>query len=116
MHTNAISSDPLHKRLSAVPVSAWEEGIPTLDLVLRETLRLTMNGTVLRRNIWEDLSITNKRLPKGDFLAYPLSDAHLNPDIYDDPHVFDPTRFLPGREENKKQNYGYVAWGAGESS
>jgi len=112
-HTNTISTDPLHKRLSAIPVSAWEEGMPTLELVLRETLRLTMNGTALRRNIFQDLNITNKRLPKGDFLAYSLSDAHLNPDIYDSPHDFDPTRFLPGREENKKQNYGYIAWGAG---
>ena len=113
-YTNT-SSGPLHKRLSAIPVSAWEEGMPTLDLVLRESLRLAMNGTVLRRNIFEDLSIMNKRLPKGDFLAYPLSDAHLNPDIYDTPDVFDPTRFLPGREVNKKQEYVYVAWGAGKS-
>ena len=114
-HTNTTSSDPLHKRLSAIPVSAWEEGMPTLDLALRESLRLTINVTALRRNIFEDLNIMNKRVPKGDFLAYPISDAHLNPDIYDTPHAFDPTRFLPGREEDKKQEYGYVAWGAGKS-
>jgi len=89
--------------------------MPTLDLVLRESLRLTMNGAAIRRNLFGDLSITNKPLLKGDFLAYPFSDAHLNPDIYDAPNVFDPMRFLPGREEDKKQNYGYLAWGAGKS-
>jgi len=89
--------------------------MPTLDLVLRESLRLTMNGAAIRRNLLQDLDIMNKRLPKGDFLTYSFSDAHLNPDIYDAPNVFDPMRFLPGREEDKKQNYGYLAWGAGKS-
>jgi len=88
--------------------------MPSLDLVIRETLRLTMNGTLLRRNILEDLEIMSKRLPKGHFLAYPLSDAHLNPDIYENPTEFDPTRFMPGREEDKRQTYAYLGWGAGK--
>lgn len=113
-HTDITSSDPLHKRLSVIPVSAWEEGMPSLDLVIRETLRLTMNGALLRRNILEDLEITGKRLPKGHFLAYPLSDAHLNPDIYKNPTEFDPTRFMPGREEDKRQTYAYLGWGTGK--
>ena len=88
--------------------------MPSLDLVIRETLRLTMNGALLRRNVLEDLEITGKRLPKGHFLAYPLSDAHLNPDIYKNPTEFDPTRFMPGREEDKRQTYAYLGWGTGK--
>ena len=114
-HTNTISSDPLHKRLSAIPVSAWEEGMPVLDLIIRETLRLTMNATFLRRNVLEDITIGNKRLPRGHFLAYQVADAHLNPDIYDNPTQFDPSRYLPGREEHKKQAHAYLGWGSGES-
>ena len=114
-YTNAPSSDPLHERLSAIPVSAWEDAMPTLDLVIRETIRLTINGAFLRRNINDDLHIVNKRLPKGHFMAYTAADAHLNPDIYDNPTEFDPARFLPGREEHKRQTHAYLGWGAGET-
>jgi cytochrome P450 len=103
----------LHKRLAAIPVSAWEEEMPTLDLVLRETLRLTMNGTMLRRNLIEEFSVANKKIRQGAFVVYPVSDAHMNPDIYTDPMQFDPTRFIPGREEDKKQAHAYIGWGSG---
>ena len=36
----------------------------------------------------------------------------MNPDIYPDPQKFDPSRYLPGREEDKKQFYGWAGWGA----
>lgn len=88
--------------------------MPTLDLVLRETLRLTMNGTMLRRNLIEEISVANKKIRQGAFVAYPVSDAHLNPAIYTDPTQFDPTRFMLGREEDKKQSHAYVGWGSGK--
>ncbi|RDB26903.1 Sterol 14-demethylase [Hypsizygus marmoreus] len=113
MHTNTTSSDPLHKRLSAIPVSAWEEEMPAMDTVIRETIRIVMNGAALRRNVIDDLHLGGKAVPKGNFMAYQLTDAHLNPEIYTDPTEFDPTRFAPGREEDKKQTYAYLGWGAG---
>jgi sterol 14-demethylase len=43
-----------------------------------------------------------------------MSDVHMNPDIYPDPPTFDPERYKPGREEDKREHYGYLGWGAGE--
>jgi sterol 14-demethylase len=40
-------------------------------------------------------------VPNGGILAYSLSDAHMNPNIYTDPKTFDPEPFSPGREEDK---------------
>lgn len=88
--------------------------MPALDLVLRETLRLTLSPTALRRNFQDDLEIDGKRIPVGNFVAYTLGDAHRNPDIYTNPAEFDPTRFDPGREEDKKQTYAYLGWGGGK--
>ena len=48
------------------------------------------------------------------FLLYNMSDVHMNPDIYPDPTTFDPERYKPGREEDKREHYGYLGWGAGE--
>jgi cytochrome P450 len=113
------SSDPLHKRLSAIPISVWEDEMPTLDLVLRETLRLVVNGTALRRSLpgggGENLKMPGVgEVPSGGFLAYSVSDAHMNPSIYTDPGMFDPERFTPGREEDKREPYSFLGWGAGE--
>ncbi|KAF8069204.1 cytochrome P450 [Lyophyllum atratum] len=114
-HTNSSSSEPLHKRLAAIPISVWEDEMPVMDLVIRETIRLVLNGTALRRNVIDDMHVagTGKTIPKGNFVAYPISDAHLNPNIYTDATEFDPSRFQPGREEDKKQTFAYLGWGAG---
>lgn len=115
-HTD--SSEPLHKRFSALPVSVWEENMPTLDAALRETLRLTLNGLALRRNTLREGTLNipggGGEVSKGAFLAYDMSDAHLNPDIYTDPGTFDPERFYPGREEDKRDPYGFLSWGTNE--
>jgi cytochrome P450 len=93
--------------------------MPTLDLALRETIRLVVNLTALRRNIpggGGSISIPGGvgEVPNGGFLAYSISDAHLNPNIYTDPGTFDPERFNPGREEDKREPYAFLGWGAGE--
>ena len=78
--------------------------MPTLDAVLRETLRLTLNGLALRRNTLREGTLNipggGGEVSKGAFLAYDISDAHLNPDTYTDPGTFDPERFYRGREED----------------
>jgi sterol 14-demethylase len=112
-HTNA--SDPLHKRLSAVPISVWEDETPSIDLVLRETMRIVLGGTVLRRNLAgsESLKMPDGEVGSGVFMAYSLTDAHMNPNVYTNPEVFDPERFAPGREEDKRETYAFLGWGAG---
>jgi sterol 14-demethylase len=106
-------SDPLHKRLAAIPVSAWEDEMPVFDAVTRETLRLALNGTALRRNLLDSVDMAGGTVEKGDFIAYSLADVHLNPEIYNNPNTFDPARFGPGREEDKKGTFSYLGWGAG---
>ncbi|KAJ3812198.1 cytochrome P450 [Lentinula aff. lateritia] len=106
-------SKPLHSRLSEVPLEAWEESLPTLDLVISETFRLVMNQTVLRRNIGEDVEIPGGQghVPSGAFVAYSNADAHLEPEIYDDPWSFKPDRFEHGKQ--KVLSNDFLGWGAG---
>ncbi|KDR74009.1 hypothetical protein GALMADRAFT_71675 [Galerina marginata CBS 339.88] len=112
-HTNTLSSDPLHKRLAAIPISVWEDEMPVLETVIRETIRLILTGAALRRNVLEELTVAGGLIQKGDFVAYSVADAHLNPEIYTQPNEFDPARFGPGREEDKKGTFSYLGWGAG---
>jgi len=112
-HTDTLSTEPLHKRLAAIPMQAWEEKMPVLDAIIRETLRVIGTGTLLRRNIIKDMDIDGATIEKGDFLAYSVADVHHNPEIYPDPSRFDPGRFDVGREEDKKVPLAFLGWGVG---
>ena len=115
-HSHNLSSDHLHKQLASIPLQAWEEETPVLDLIIRETLRLTMTGAPSRRIVYGDLQIGGLTVKMGDFVVYSQADAHLDPEIYANPLKFDPERYLPGREEDRKQANAYLAWGAGNYS
>jgi sterol 14-demethylase len=114
-HTTNTSDEPLHKRLAAINISTWEDEMPALDIVIRETLRLNLTGLSIRRNLAEDVTFSGGLIKHGDFVSYSLADVHLNPEIYSQPYEFDPTRYSPGREEDKKGTFAYLAWGAGAS-
>ena len=115
-HTTNSSNEPLHQRLASIKVSAWEEEMPVLELIIRETLRISISGLSLRRNLLEDMTLSGGLVKTGDFVAYPLADVHLDPEIYSQPNEFDPDRYTPGREEDKKGTFSYLAWGAGALS
>ena len=105
--------DPLHSRLSTIPLDAWEEELPSLDVIIRETLRISGSGTFLRRNIEKDIQVGEATIRRGDFLAYSSAEVNHNPDIYTNPMTFDPDRYGPDREEDRKEAFGYLSWGAG---
>ncbi|KAF7984627.1 hypothetical protein HWV62_12849 [Athelia sp. TMB] len=109
-HTDTTSTLPLHQRLSAIPISAWEDEMPVLELVTRETLRISNNGTLLRRNIVEDIAVAGKTLPRGAFMAYQMGDVHLNAAYYPEPLKWDPARFAGGSAQNASP---YIGWGTG---
>lgn len=70
---------------------------------------------MLRRNLAgsESVKMPEGEVGSGVFVAYSLTDAHMNPNVYTDPDVFDPERFAPGREEDKREPYAFLGWGAG---
>ena len=118
--------------LSDLPPNAWEEEMPVMEAVIRETIRILLTGAALRRNIMGDLNIDGKVVERGAFMAYPVSSLHFDDSIYSDPFKFDPDRrvsscpkspmlmktssifrYSPGREEDKKVQFGFLGWGAG---
>ena len=113
-HTNTLGTEPLHKRLASIPLNAWEDELPSVDLVICETLRFTFSGSMLHRNVQKDIVMNGVTIKRGDFLAFPTFEPHMNPDIYSNLTLFDPDRYLEGWEEDKKEMFAYVAWGAGE--
>ena len=91
--TGSGASASLSSQLALVPAKVWEEDMSALDLCLRETIRLTLTGTMLRRVLppgrgnddAEDVVFEGRKVSPGSFVAYPVTDAHLDPQIYTDP-------------------------------
>ncbi|KAG9236781.1 cytochrome P450 [Amylocarpus encephaloides] len=104
---------PLVEQLADIPREAWESEFPMIELCLKDSIRLQLLGTAFRKNVsGRDLDIGNGQvIPPGAFVTYHTGDIHLDPEVYTDPHEWDPSRYLPSRAEDKKVPYGYMGWG-----
>ena len=105
------SATPFEK-LGAIPLSAWEDELPIIEACTRESQRISFTSIALRRNVREEFKIGKQVVKRGDFLAYCVADAHLNPEYYPEPYKYDPGRWLrPDPIPNA--TYPYLGWGAG---
>ncbi|KAF1943839.1 cytochrome P450 [Clathrospora elynae] len=108
---------PLRRQLDDVPLEAWEAEFPIIDICMRDSIRLNLLGTAMRRNISGKpvpIGHGDEVIPPDAYVAYPVADLHLDPEVYPNPYKWDPARYLPERAEDKKKAvHGYVGWGAG---
>ncbi|KAI0716488.1 cytochrome P450 [Earliella scabrosa] len=107
--------------LASIPLDKWETATPTLDALIRETLRVAEPHVAMRQYVPPTppphadaekagaLYLGGKAVPPGAFVMYPFSDVHLSSEIYREPWRWDPGR----TEMNLKAPYAYVGMGAG---
>jgi cytochrome P450 len=111
----ADSSLPLVDRLMQVPMEAWESEFPTIDLILKESIRLQLPGAAFRKNLSGRPIPVNKEgtevIPADGYATLHVANIHRDPDVYTKPDSFDPARYLPGRAEDKNKQYGWIGWG-----
>jgi len=105
----------LKERLMRVPIEAWENEFPLVDMCLKDSIRLQMSGTAFRKNVTDHEIPINKSgmevVPAGAYVAWHVGDIHYNPEIYANPDEWDPARYMPDRAEDKKEQYGFMGWG-----
>ncbi|KAG8856452.1 hypothetical protein FRB96_006418 [Tulasnella sp. 330] len=107
---------PLAKQLLSVPMEGWESGVPTLELCVRETLRMYLQAPMMRKNMSRDQIVIDKDevVAPGAVMLFYSGAVMMNPEIYKDPEVWDPTRYLPDRAEDKSGQHVWVGWGCGK--
>ena len=86
--------------------------IPYTEYAIKEALRLHPPLYILLRSVISSFEYNGYVFPKGTWIANSPWVSHRIPGVFTDPERFDPDRFGPGREEDKKQ-FTFVSFGGG---
>ncbi len=90
--------------------------LPNLTNAIKEGERLYPPAFAISRMAIADIEYGGYLIPAGWFIfIFPMI-THRLPEIYQDPDAFDPDRFAPPREEDKKYPYSLIGFGGGVHS
>ncbi|PXY29808.1 cytochrome P450 [Prauserella flavalba] len=87
--------------------------LDTLDLVIKESLRLVAPVPSMSRKTVKDTEVLGYYLPEGTLVGVSPSVNHFDPRYWTAPHTFDPERFGAGRREDKSHRFAWMPFGGG---
>jgi cytochrome P450 len=88
------------------------DGLPYLEMVLDETLRLYPPAWIGPRRSVEPFELSGHSVPGGVFVNYCSWASHHLPDVFPDPHTFHPERFSPEAKSALPKG-AYIPFGGG---
>lgn len=101
------------EQLGDAPTMTELEGLTSLDLVMREALRLHAPVPVLMRHAVKDVVVQGVRIPAGSDTIVGVQFSHLMEQYWTNPTVFDPERFSEERREDRSHRFAWEPFGGG---
>lgn len=95
-----LSSDALHR-------------LPLLTSAIREAGRLHSPVLLLPRGVVSDFEFFGRTVQAGTNVFVAIAAGHRLASVFTDPNHFDPDRFLPPREEDRRNPYALATFGGG---
>ena len=89
------------------------ESLESLDLVIKEALRLVAPVPLVMRRAVKDAEVEGHFVPAGSLVAVAPAVNHVDPEIWTDPDAFDPDRFRADRAEDKAHRNAWIPFGGG---
>jgi len=86
--------------------------IPDLECSIKEALRLHPPLIILMRMVMHDFHYKDWTVEAGKLVAVSPSISNRMPECFPNPQAFDPERYKPGRDEDKKV-FAWIPFGAG---
>lgn len=88
-------------------------GLTAIDVVMKEVMRLWPPVPAAMRQAVVETSIDGHHIPAGTWLNVHQPETHRMAEYWEQPDDFDPSRFLPPREEHKQHSHCYLPFGGG---
>jgi cytochrome P450 len=101
------------RALPANPSLDEIDQLASLDLVMKECLRLVPPVPGLARQVVKDTEVLGCRIPAGRLVSVGVHLSHHMPELWTDPERFDPERFADDRREDKSHRYAWQPFGGG---
>ncbi|XP_012302932.2 thromboxane-A synthase isoform X2 [Aotus nancymaae] len=106
----------LFKKKHADPeFCSLEEGLPYLDMVIAETLRMYPPAFRFTREAAQDCEVLGQHIPAGAVLEMAVGALHHDPEHWPSPETFDPERFTAEAQQQHRP-FTYLPFGAGPRS
>jgi cytochrome P450 len=104
----------LHSVLGDAPVTSESlHRLPVLSAAIREAGRLQSPVLLLPRGVLSDFEFNGRFVPAGTQVFVAIAAGHRLPSVFKDPGAYDPDRFLPPREEDRRSPYALATFGGG---
>ncbi|MDX6553200.1 MAG: hypothetical protein QOH74_1688 [Gaiellales bacterium] len=87
--------------------------LETLDLVMKEALRLVAPVPTMARMTIKDTEVLGQYLPAGTLVGISPTANHFDANCWTNPMDFDPERFNTERREDKSHRYAWMPFGGG---
>ena len=88
--------------------------LATLERSIKEAERMHPPLVMLMRKVIEDFAFDGHVVPAGDLAMVSPAISHEIPEVFSDPRRFDPERFAPPREEDRRTPYALIGFGGGK--
>jgi cytochrome P450 len=95
------------------PSHAQLAELTSLDLVMKECLRLVAPVPTMARKTVKDTEVLGYALPAGTMVALSPHFTHHMAEYWPNPETFDPGRFSAQRQEDKVHRYAWEPFGGG---
>jgi sterol 14-demethylase len=84
-----------------------------LEWAIRESERLRPVTTLISRHTRREYTIGGYRVPPGWLTIVSPAVSHQLPDVFPNPHVYDPERFAPHRADRQQSPFSLLTFGGG---
>ncbi|XP_004629099.1 thromboxane-A synthase [Octodon degus] len=107
--------DLFQEKQVAPDYRSLQEGLPYLDMVIAETLRMYPPAFRFTREAARDCKVLGQHIPAGAVLEVAVGALHHDPELWPHPDTFNPERFT-AEAQRQRQPFTYLPFGAGPRS